>query len=95
MIYDMRMKIYGLIIIALLMGACSSDKPSKKCIYPAGDLFFSKEKASWSEVYIDKEYADTVLVFLGLAYSIMRFMLGLFDQGERLLNRGRHLRKRR
>ena len=62
MIYDMRMKIYGLIIIALLMGACSSDKPSKKCIYPAGDLFFSKEKASWSEVYIDKEYADTVLV---------------------------------
>ena len=54
MIYDMRMKIYGLIIIALLMGACSSDKPSKKCIYPAGDLLFSKEKASWSEVYIDK-----------------------------------------
>lgn len=48
----MRMKIYGLIIIALLMGACSSDKPSKKCIYPAGDLLFSKEKASWSEVYI-------------------------------------------
>ena len=36
-----------------------------------------------------------LLVFLGLAYSIMRFMLGLFDQGERLLNRGRHLRKRR
>ena len=31
-----------------------------------------------------------LLVFLGLAYSIMRFMLGLFDQGERLLNRGRH-----
>ena len=36
-----------------------------------------------------------LLVFLGLAYSIMRFMLGLFDQGERLLIRGRHLRKRR
>ena len=63
MIYDMRMKIYGLIIIALLMGACSSDKPSKKCIYPAGDLLFSKEKASWSEVYIDKKYDDTVLVY--------------------------------
>lgn len=63
MIYDMRMKIYGLIIIALLMGACSSDKPSKKCIYPAGDLFFSKEKAGWKEVYMDEEYSDTVLVY--------------------------------
>lgn len=62
MIYDMRRNIW-VNIIALLMGACSSDKPSKKCIYPAGDLFFSKEKASWSEVYIDKEYADTVLVY--------------------------------
>ena len=57
------MKALGWFIITLLLGACSADKPSKKCIYPAGDLFFSKEKASWSEVYIDKEYADTVLVY--------------------------------
>ena len=57
------MKALGWFIITLLLGACSADKPSKKCIYPAGDLFFSKENASWSEVYIDKEYADTVLVY--------------------------------
>ena len=63
MIYEIEMKIYGLIIIALLVGACFSNKPSKKCIYPAGDLFFSKEKAGWDEVYIGREYADTVLVY--------------------------------
>lgn len=57
------MKALGWFIITLLLGALFADKPSKKCIYPAGDLFFSKEKASWSEVYIDKEYADTVLVY--------------------------------
>ena len=63
MIYDMKMKIYGLIIIALLMGACSGNKLSKKCIYPAGDLLFSKEKADWNEVYIGREYTDTMLVY--------------------------------
>ena len=50
------------------------------------------------QIYGDKagyQLLGWLLVFLGLAYSIMRFMLGLFDQGERLLNRGRHLRKRR
>ena len=51
-------------------------------------------KASWHGKAFLVE-ALVLLVFLGLAYSIMRFMLGLFDQGERLLNRGRHLRKRR
>lgn len=35
------------------------------------------------------------LVFLGLACSIMCFMLGLFDQGKRLPSRKRYLRKRR
>ena len=57
------MRVFGWFIITLLLGACSSDKPSKKCIYPAGDLFFSKEKAGWSEVYIGKERSDTVLVY--------------------------------
>ena len=57
------MRAFGWFIITLLLGACSADKPSKKCIYPAGDLFFSKEKAGWDEVYIGREYADTVLVY--------------------------------
>lgn len=38
------MRAFGWFIITLLLGACSADKPSKKCIYPAGELFFSKEK---------------------------------------------------
>ena len=46
------MRAFGWFIITLLLGACSADKPSKKCIYPAGELFFSKEKAGWSEVDI-------------------------------------------
>ena len=57
------MRAFGWFIITLLLGACSADKPSKKCIYPAGELFFSKEKAGWSEVYIGKERSDTVLVY--------------------------------
>ena len=56
------MRAFGWFIITLLLGACSADKPSKKCIYPAGELFFSKEKAGWSEVYIGKERSDTVLI---------------------------------
>ena len=63
MIYEIEMKIYGLIIIALLVGACFSNKPSKKCIYPAGDLLFSKEKAGWEEAYIGRVCLDTVLVY--------------------------------
>ena len=43
------MRAFGWFIITLLLGACSADKPSKKCIYPAGDLFFSKEKAGWDD----------------------------------------------
>ena len=43
------MRAFGWFIITLLLGACSADEPSKKCIYPAGDLFFSKEKAGWDE----------------------------------------------
>ena len=35
------MRAFGWFIITLLLGACSADKPSKKCIYPAGELFFS------------------------------------------------------
>ena len=57
------MRAFGWFIITLLLGACSADKPSKKCIYPAGELFFSKEKGGWSEVYIGKERSDTVLVY--------------------------------
>ena len=59
----MEIKIYGLAFIIFLLGACSGNKPSKKCIYPAGDLLFSKEKADWNEVYIGREYTDTVLVY--------------------------------
>ena len=54
------MRAFGWFIITLLLGACSADEPSKKCIYPAGDLFFSKEKAGWDEVYIGREYGAGV-----------------------------------
>ena len=36
-----------------------------------------------------------LLTFLGVSYTVMRLMLGLFAQGEALLERGRGLRRRR
>ena len=57
------MKIHKLISLAFLVTACSSNKPSEKCVYQGGDLLFSKKKANWQEVYIGEKYTDTVLVY--------------------------------
>ena len=57
------MKVYGLIVMVLLMGACFWSKAPKECIYPAGDLFFSKDRTGWKDVFVGKEYNDTLLVY--------------------------------
>ena len=57
------MKIHGLIVMALLMGACFWNKTPKECIYPAGDLLFSKDRTGWKDVFVGKDYNDTLLVY--------------------------------
>lgn len=49
--------------MVLLMGACFWSKAPKECIYPAGDLLFSKDRTGWKDVFVGKEYNDTLLVY--------------------------------
>lgn len=57
------MRAFGWFIITLLLGACSADKPSKKCIYPAGELFFVRKRQGGVRYILVRSGSDTVLVY--------------------------------
>lgn len=58
------MKNYWFVLMFVLAtSACSTKKAPVDCIYPVGDLLFDTDKMDWENVYLGKEYVDTVKVY--------------------------------